>query len=735
MNQSLLTSKHWKSTIKVYVFDIKKTILAFIVICYSCSVYGQYNVDSLKDVLNSDGNETLQIERSFDYFKLLIRNDPTSAFYFLKKGTTYSERASLPYWKQMAIHLSGHYYERIGTGDSADYYYSILRTWLNEKQLLIDQGPVCLNIANHLSKKSAYQEALHYSYQGKVWFQSQADYAGLSKSHNTIGVIFRKQALLDSALWHYKKSAFYLDQIEKPEHATLMIKGITYMNIGIVYAQQGLNEKALEYFLKSMAVKEEIKDYNGLARSYMNTAVLYNEMENDEKKMEYNRKAMKMAEDMQLFLTLGQIYNNIGNHYAKRKSFDSALYYHKKALKNRETYSNPRLIALSQNNLGNVYRDMGNYTKALLIHQSSLTTRLEIGDQRGIATSYQNIGTVYNALGNTSQAYHMLLKADSLASAMGLLNEMEDIKLELSRTAASLDNYISAYHYRNQAAEIRDSLTNRTIDRKVYELEKKHELRGLEKKLTLQEVEIQAKKNIIYAGILVIILLATVIYFAIARARVKSESVRLLQEKNEKIETLMRELHHRVKNNLQVISSLLGLQSMKLSDPRAKEAIEEGKSRVRAMSMIHQRLYTDKNIISIDFDEYTKDLVHELKSTYQPNRDIKLELNIPEINFDVDTTLPLGLVLNELITNAFKYAYEDIQEPLLKVELIAENHQYKLIIADNGPGLCTPIDLKNAKSFGLKLVNLLVHQMKGSIETSHQHGLSYQINFVAHIDP
>ena len=191
----------------------------------------------------------------------------------------------------------------------------------------------------------------------------------------------------------------------------------------------------------------------------------------------------------------------------------------------------------------------------------------------------------------------------------------------------------------------------------------------------------------------------------------------------------MRELHHRVKNNLQVISSLLGLQSMRLEDANAKRAVIEGKERIRAMSLIHQKLYRHEEVTSLNIQDYITNLVEELTQSYGFSKKAKINIDVPSISMDADTSLPIGLIVNELVSNAFKYAFQDIEEPILELKLIKENNNLLLKISDNGIGLPEQYSFENASSFGMKLVNLLVKQLKGSLEINQTNGLSYLIKF------
>ena len=254
-------------------------------------------------------------------------------------------------------------------------------------------------------------------------------------------------------------------------------------------------------------------------------------------------------------------------------------------------------------------------------------------------------------------------------------------------------------------------------------LDTEYNLRDKNQRLSYQETFIGQQRKIIYtaiASIVLILLVLGVVLFLFRKIRLK----------NQQIETLMRELHHRVKNNLQVISSLLGLQSSKLQDASAQKAVEEGKERIRAMSLIHQKLYQQSDVSNVNLKEYLEALVAEITESYGFTNRADLQMHIAEVPMDVDTTMPLGLIVNELVSNAFKYAYGDIETPLLKLEVVEKaNRQYQLLIKDNGKGLPMHFDFDKATSFGLKLVKLLVRQLGAKLEIDHNEGLEYKIEF------
>ncbi|MFK7951761.1 MAG: histidine kinase dimerization/phosphoacceptor domain -containing protein, partial [Ekhidna sp.] len=162
-------------------------------------------------------------------------------------------------------------------------------------------------------------------------------------------------------------------------------------------------------------------------------------------------------------------------------------------------------------------------------------------------------------------------------------------------------------------------------------------------------------------------------------------------------ESLLKEIHHRVKNNLQIIASLLYLQSGKFEDEDFKKVLEEGQGRVRSMALIHQKLYENDNLKSIPFGEYLKELVSEIRASFGM-ANVQLNIEAEGIFFDVDTAVPLGLIVNEMATNAFKYAYHEKQKGTLSIFLTEENGQYLLNVKDDGKGIPDEIDIRKTKS-------------------------------------
>jgi two-component system, sensor histidine kinase PdtaS len=206
------------------------------------------------------------------------------------------------------------------------------------------------------------------------------------------------------------------------------------------------------------------------------------------------------------------------------------------------------------------------------------------------------------------------------------------------------------------------------------------------------------------------------------RRKIESKIEASLKEK----EVLLKEIHHRVKNNLQIISSLLNLQASLLSDEKIVNALTESQNRIRSMALIHEKLYQTMDLSRINFKDYVEELLNNLFDSYQSTSRISKDLLIDEIYLNVDVAISLGLIINELVTNSFKYAFPD-KKGIISIIMQSANGMMLLEVGDNGIGLPGDFDICNANSLGLQLVLSLVEQVNGNVETDISGGTKFII--------
>lgn len=199
-----------------------------------------------------------------------------------------------------------------------------------------------------------------------------------------------------------------------------------------------------------------------------------------------------------------------------------------------------------------------------------------------------------------------------------------------------------------------------------------------------------------------------------------------LQEK----EILLAEIHHRVKNNMAVISGLIGLQSNYIEDPKAKELFDESRNRIHSMALIHDKLYQHETFAKIEFCAYINDLVNYIKSSYNDSEtEITFNITCNDILLDIKYAIPCGLILNELISNAHKHAFKGKREGEIKIVCTKMGEKFTMSVSDNGVGYDAETALKKSDSLGLTLINALVDQVSGHLKTTNHQGTAYYISF------
>ena len=212
-----------------------------------------------------------------------------------------------------------------------------------------------------------------------------------------------------------------------------------------------------------------------------------------------------------------------------------------------------------------------------------------------------------------------------------------------------------------------------------------------------------------------------------------TDSRRLEEQTRESLaekEVLLKEIHHRVKNNLQLISSLLALQAGYIQDEDSKAIFKDSEQRVRSMALIHEKLYGSDDLARVDFPGYLPSLVTELSRSYVPNpMAVAMNVDVGDISFGIDTAIPCGLIVSELVSNALKYAFPDGRTGEIKVSLFTDQEKYILTVSDDGVGIPNEVDWENSDSLGLQLIQTLTAQLGGSAELITDHGTEIRIIF------
>jgi two-component sensor histidine kinase len=219
-------------------------------------------------------------------------------------------------------------------------------------------------------------------------------------------------------------------------------------------------------------------------------------------------------------------------------------------------------------------------------------------------------------------------------------------------------------------------------------------------------------------------------------ASLMNEMLENIQGSHEELETalkhkdlLVREVHHRVKNNLQALTSIIDYRMAVIGDDKVRRMLMEEKGSIWAIALVHQQLYESEDMMEINFNEYLNALARRLKSAYSAGDELKVQVKAEKVSINLDTALPVGLIVNELLSNSFKHAFSPGDQGLIEVELLREDNSYVMTISDSGKGLPEGFAFETSSSFGLSLVRSLVEQLDGDLEFTREPGTSFTIRF------
>lgn len=510
-------------------------------------------------------------------------------------------------------------------------------------------------------------------------------------------------------------------------------------NFGVINVSKGNLTLSLDFFYKSLMIREKINDTIGIPESYLNIASIYHTQGNRLKDLEFNNKALVIAEKFNLKNSLAVIYNNLGVSYSKQNNNDKALEFHNKSLAINSELKSTIGIASSLSKIGKIYIDNGNLTGGLKYLQESFKVIEEYGYQAGVISVLTDIASVYFEQGNINLAKTTAEKAMKVALKYGDPERIMQTSLVLSSIYKKNDNWEKAFEMQEVYIKMRDSIQNNEIEKSLIQQQSKYDLEKKEQKIELLSVKNEMQKLKLAKNKNSMILISIAFFLALVTALVsfrgykKKQYINKLLERqkkeisrqNDAKKTMLQEIHHRVKNNLQVVNSLLRLQAKEFDDEEVVEKFSEARHRVLSMAKLHEKMYGSDDLLYVDIHDHFKSLIEGLIKNYSLNKIIKLDVTVQEVKMGISTLTPLGLMINEFVTNSLKYAFVNRNEGKLFVHIKhLENKYYEMIIGDDGIGLSETITPSN---LGSKLIKIFVKQLGGSMERLDQPGTVYKI--------
>jgi len=566
-----------------------------------------------------------------------------------------------------------------------------LRKELNKTKNPLKQGEIC----NQLSEAFGNQyldSVVFYSFKAKKII-NQSDLLDKTSSKkeatsvlatalNNIGFAYNVRGNLGEALKYHRKSLRLWEELGNEANSSMVLN-----NIGVLYRSTGDFKMAQVYYDKALSTLTKQKDTLGIALCLNNLGGVYKEQKNYDKALQSYVVALNLRTIQNDQNGRAATLNNIGALYKTQNQLDSAAFYFQESLELVQKINFTRGISHASYNLGGIRLQQGKKLIAKELGELSLATAKQVNSVTNIIQSAELLAQVYTQLGDWKNA-----------------SKMQALFIENSE-------------------KTKQEEFNRELIKSEYksEFEKKIAIEIKETERRLAEKSLNGRIRNYLLGGSILFLIVFIVFALILKKRLKilKEQKEVIEKQNNDRKGLLQEIHHRVKNNFQIISSLLRLQTQNESNPSVNNAFQGAINRIHAMSVVHEIIYQQDSFQNMSAKKYLESLINNLKKSL-PNERLNIVVEAFENELEMEQFIPIGIIINELITNSYQHAFPiDHENPKIVISLVNQDNKLQLTYRDNGIGFS---EIKNENSFGLDLIQTMVEQISGEFMKDTQKG-------------
>ncbi len=571
--------------------------------------------------------------------------------------------------------------------DTAIVFYNQAIQKCDSRDLLATKAGLLIKKGNILIKKGE-DKAIHILSKANDCYIKLGDTLGIAQVEKSIGIAYFYQKKFDESLAHYTKALTLYEKL-----GSLANQAKVLNNIAVLYRMDEKYDRAIDIYQQSLVLKEDLKDSIGIGTTLMNLGSLYVDAEEKalfEAHIEKASTIFKAKKNKALNAKCNLAY---GRGLLEFEDWTQAKIYLREAIAYYQDQPYNHYYEVALNQLGRIAMHEKDFEGAISLFETGLAQNRKNGRKVMIEAHLRSL---------------------SLA------------KFELK-------DYQSAYLFLEEAYALQDS--NRMEKRTILaeELQTKFDVHQKDAALKIKNLELAEQRKSKKTFMLICGLLSLLLLNGLYTIFQKNKHNKLLSAKHQLLETafsekdlLVKEIHHRVKNNLQFISSLLSLQSRHITDENAIAALEASQNRVQSMSLLHHNLYQKDHLASVNMKIYLEQLILTNLHAYglaTPNIEVKQD--IAPVFLDIDRAVPIGLIINELVNNIFKHAFSNQNDGVVFVGFQQEEEKLIVTVKDNGKGVDASTSTTLAsKSFGLKLINLLVKKLNATWKMSGNNGTS-----------
>lgn len=497
-----------------------------------------------------------------------------------------------------------------------------------------------------------------------------------AKLLNSIGVIHYYSGNLHDALTYYNQGYLLADSLAYQE-------GIAYAlnNMAVIYRLQKRYDKALEIYDKSLEVKIKDQDTVGIINSLYNKGLAYSYLNLYEESLS----AMTQSKELS-------------------KIFD----------KNHQSIANIDIgIGMAHYNLGNIAE-----AKTFLNNGMQFSERMTIEKVAGMTY----LGVIDIAEGRIDAGLNQIEEAYEISVASGRKELLRTVLKERALALEKVGDYRLAAESWKDYNSISDSLNLESSQWAMKEMQARFELLDKENTISLQKLQLEKEANqkqwYLTSGLFLVVVLTIITLFLHKILKQRRQLTLEVSKKEEALnenDLLLQEMHHRTKNNLQLLSSILSLHSRSIDNPIAQKALQSSRDSVGAIGLLHHQLYKTNDFRKVHFKPYVIELCDYFKKAFSlEDRQISLCCNCEEFSVDIDKAIPLGLILNEMVTNAIKHGFKDNKPGEIVINITTENNKITIEVEDNGVGIIP--EIQNSKGSGRKLIKIFSDKFKADFD-------------------
>ena len=531
-------------------------------------------------------------------------------------------------------------------------------------------------------------------------------------------------------------------------------------NLARVFDKVSKPEKAIHFYTRSLQLFQKLGKKEAVQQNLLSLGRIYLSMEKRDSSFYFLQQSLEIAIQLQNRRSIIEVKLELGNFYFVDKNYFEL----KRIVEELEaTYRLPKDVFIQvklfvlRGNLQMAEQNesgaMETYAKAEALSHQGFTPFIDSYIKSNLAEAYYRTGNVekaYNLLRylDHNKASYSSVKNNKLADSVALDSELgirdreiDYLKLQNQLKSERITREVLLQQSLRRESALKDhnlekelmltEAANREADLKAEQLEREKNLsQVLSRESELRLSNWKKSQNILFiliAGLLLLVSLGTLIYYLLKK---QIEKNRIIEQQKKDLEFINKEVHHRVKNNLQVISSLLDLQTKYAQDKRYENLLKESKNRVQSMAFIHQNLYESAGMNMVDMPNYVESLIDHLKTAYQKeDEQVQINVQIEPLQLHMDLVVSIGMIINELVTNALKYGFVGRKEGRIDVRLIPHNGMYELIVADDGNGIPEEVNIQQSNTFGFKMIRAFVQKLKGQMNVSGERGTCVSIAF------